>query len=165
MTGVPEKGRDGRTGASHRPCLWNCLGASSVHGLSPPVCKGFTPDTRRPTYPPAKARERRIFAIRGPSAGREGSLDFREARGIGPSGARPFEARPRRASCASESRGPTGRAELVCGRGATHRANRVDRGRPTPWRSGTCLLRRLWGSAALLTGSRGRETPESGCGR
>ena len=34
MTEVPEKDRDDRTGASHRPCPWNCWEASSVPVLS-----------------------------------------------------------------------------------------------------------------------------------
>jgi hypothetical protein len=79
------------------------------------------------------------------------------------------EARPTGASGASGGRGPTGRAELVCGRGrgssrTPHPTSRGDRARPTP-RTGTCLLRRLSGSAALLTGGRERETVESGVER
>jgi hypothetical protein len=47
VTDVPEKDRDGRTGASHRPHpSWN-LWQGSVHGPSPPVCKSITLDVRR----------------------------------------------------------------------------------------------------------------------
>jgi hypothetical protein len=48
VNGVPDKGRDGRTGASHRPCLRNCWHASSVPGPSPSVRKVVTTEARRP---------------------------------------------------------------------------------------------------------------------
>jgi len=48
---VPEKGRDTtRRGRAHGPNGRNVLGRTSVHGLSPSVRKGVSPEPRRPVY-------------------------------------------------------------------------------------------------------------------
>lgn len=94
------------------------------------------------------------------------------ARPVGPGRAASdrTEARPTGATGGSGGRGPTGRAEIVrrCGRGSsstTHPTSRVAQARLTPRRTGTCLLRRVAGSATPLLGSRSRDAPESGVGR
>jgi hypothetical protein len=56
---IPEKGRDGRTGASHRPCpRGNCIAhAGSVYGLSSSHCKGVSPEAPEAKWPNSPASE------------------------------------------------------------------------------------------------------------
>jgi hypothetical protein len=74
------------------------------------------------------------------------------------SGASSPEQRPER----SGGRARSGEGGSERGSRCTHLASRPAQARPTPPRTGPCLLRRLWGSAEPHAGRRSYDAPKSG---
>jgi len=165
--------------------------SGSVPGPSTAVRKGVTPKPRRLisyASPRSDGPLPRGNAVHATGSGRC-LLEFvedadRHDRARGPAGQPPAKARrPLAAAWNVEVGGsggygrmglrparPAGRnspavAVAVAPRSEAHPSSRVAQARPTPPRSGTCLLRRVAGSATPLAGSRNDDAPESGWAR